>query len=149
MQLIWEDDYKMMVCSDLNTIYVYDEEQTEESTLLRKVTGGNKEEITILKFDSYLSLLAAGSIEGEVAVYDFEMSKLKGICHGHTADITGIEFLAPYPLMVTSSMDSTVCIWAVRPAPLNHRYTCLYRFINNSWSFNKDTKTPVSKIAIL
>jgi hypothetical protein len=57
---------------------------------LRKLTGGHKEEITILKYNDHLSLIATGSVDGEVALWDFEMSKLDGICIGHTGDITGI-----------------------------------------------------------
>jgi hypothetical protein len=51
--------------------------------------------------------------------------------------------------MVTSSMDCTVCIWGVRPIPIQQRYVCLHRFINQSWSFNKDLDIPVSKIALV
>lgn len=46
LELIWEDDYIMMVCSDHWFIYVYDEENTENSELLRKITGAHKEEVT-------------------------------------------------------------------------------------------------------
>ena len=138
MELIWEEDYILMVCCDAKNIYVYDEDDTEESHLLRKLTGGHIEEISILKYCDWLSLMATGSVDGEIAVWDFEMSKLEGICVGHKADITGIEFVAPHPLMITSSMDCTVCIWGLRPLPIALKYICLHRFHNVSWSYNKD-----------
>jgi Prp8 binding protein len=106
--------------------------------LLRKITGAHTEEITIVKYDDYLSLVATGSVDGEVTVWDFEMSKFEGFCIGHTGDITGIEFLSPNPLMVTSSMDCTICIWGVRPVSIHYKYICLYRFTNFSWNYNKD-----------
>lgn len=149
MQLIWEDDYIMMVCSDHKFIYVYDEDDTEESVLLRKLTGAHESEITILRYDDHLSLMASGSVDGDVALWDFEMSKLLGICIGHQGDITGIEFLASYPIMVTSSMDCTVCIWGVRPCPIAYKHVCLYKFTNLSWNFQKDVETPVTKIMVL
>ena len=114
-----------MVCTDHKYIYVYDEEDTEESKLLRKITGAHKEEITILKYDDYLSLIATGSIDGEVAVWDFEVSKLEALCIAHTGDITGIEFMSPIPIMITSSMDASVCIWGVRPCPIRYKYICI------------------------
>lgn len=80
MNLIWEDDYIMMICSDAKNYYVYDEEDTEKSELLRKVTGAHKEEITILQYNDYLSLVVTGSIDGDIAVWDFELSKLEAIC---------------------------------------------------------------------
>lgn len=94
-------------------------------------------------------MLATGSIDGEIAVWDFEMSKLLGMCVGHTGDITGIEFLTPYPIMITASLDCTVCLWGVRPCPIAYKYVCLYRFENLSFNYNKDSKIAVSKILVI
>jgi WD40 repeat protein len=99
-----------------------------------------------MKYDDHLSLIATGSIDGEVAVWDFETSKPEGLCIAHTGDITGIEFLTPYPAMITSSMDSSVCIWGVRPCLITYKHVCIHKFINISLNFNKDAMTPVSKI---
>mmetsp|Transcript_1193 Transcript_1193/g.1210 ORF Transcript_1193/g.1210 Transcript_1193/m.1210 type:complete len:205 (+) Transcript_1193:1526-2140(+) len=148
MQLIWEDDYIMMVCTDAKTLYVYDEDDTDESELLRKITGGHNEEITIVKYDDHLSLVATGALNGEVLVWDFEMSKLEGFCLGHSADITGIEFLSPYPIMVTSSIDCTVRLWGVRPCHIDYKYCCLYVFENYSWNSSVDQLTPVQRISV-
>ena len=53
MELIWVDNYIMMICSDAKSYYVFDEENTEESEFLRQVTGGHKEEITIMRYDDH------------------------------------------------------------------------------------------------
>jgi hypothetical protein len=122
----------------------------DSSKLLRLVTGGHKEEISILQYNDYLSLIATGSIDGEVCIWDFELSKLEALLSQvHTSDITGIEFVAPFPLMITASMDCTVALWAVRPAPLALRYVCLSRLANNSWNFDHDTVCPISKILLV
>lgn len=149
MQLIWEDDYIMMVCTDSKYLYVYDEDDVEESVQIRKIVGAHTDEISILKYNDHLSLLATGAVNGEIVVWDFEMSKVEGYCLGHTEDITGIEFLAPNPIMVTSSMDCTVCIWGVRPVHIDFKYQCLYRFNNNSWNFDKDLLTPVTRTMLI
>lgn len=148
LNLIWEEGYILMLCSDSKHYYVYDEEDTESSELLRTVTGGHKEEISILKYCDHLSLVATGSIDGEIVIWDFELSKIEAMLHGHTSDITGIEFVVPYPMMITCSMDCTLCIWGVRPAPLALRYICLNRFINVSWSFKSDIEAPISQIVV-
>jgi WD40 repeat protein len=96
---------------------IYDETDPEESKLIRRVLGGHKEEITILAFDYHLSLMATGCINGEIAVYDFEMSKIEGILHGHDGDITALEFMSPYPILISASMDCTVCIWGIKGCP--------------------------------
>jgi WD40 repeat protein len=118
MQLVWEDNYILMVCCDNKAFYVYDEEDTESSELLRTVTGGHKDEISIVQYSDHLSLLATGSLDGEIIVWDFETSKVESVLAGHTADITSLEFIDPYPLLVSASLDCTVCIWGVRPIPL-------------------------------
>lgn len=74
----------MMVCTDTKHMYVYDEEDLENGVLLRKVTGAHLEEITIVKYNDHLSLVGTGSIDGCVAVWDFEMSKLEAFCLMHT-----------------------------------------------------------------
>lgn len=117
--------------------------------MLRRVTGGHRDEITRIKFNEHLSLIATGSIDGEVCLWDFELSKLEGICKGHTLDITGLEFLDPSPLLLTSSMDATICLWTVRPVAFKLRHFCIHRFINRSWKFNKDADTPVSQVVIV
>lgn len=119
MLLVWEDevDIIMMLCADSKQYYVYDEKDPENSQLLRKISGGHVEEITILAFSFHLSLVSTGCINGEIAVYDFEMSKCESMLKGHQGDITALEFMDPYPLLISASMDATVCIWGVRPCP--------------------------------
>lgn len=82
---------------------------------MRRIQGAHEEEITILAYNYHLSLIATGCINGEIAIYDFEMSRLDGLLIGHTGDITALEFVSPYPLLISASMDCNVCIWGVRP----------------------------------
>ena len=90
LHLIWEKEMIMMLCSNEKEYMVYDERTPEESNLLRKVTGGHTEEITILAYSYHLSLVATGCINGEIAWYDYEMSKIEGLLFGHTGDITAM-----------------------------------------------------------
>jgi WD40 repeat protein len=115
LHLIWEKEMIMMICSNEKEYMIYDENRPEESNLLRKVQGGHDDDITIMSFSYHLSLVATGCINGEIALYDFEMSKIEGLLYGHTGDITAIQFVEPYPIMLSASMDFTICIWGVRP----------------------------------
>lgn len=94
-------------------------------------------------------MVATGSLDGEVVIWDFELSKILSILNGHSSDITGLEFLDTYPYLITSSLDCTVCLWGVRPAPIAYRYICLHRFMNRSWFFTKDIDAPIYKIYFL
>jgi WD40 repeat protein len=101
--------------------------------MLRRVRGAHQEDICISAFDFHLRLIATGCTNGEIALYDFELSKVEGLLIAHTADITGLEFMSPYPILLSSSIDCTVCIWGVRPIAEKLQNICLKRFINLSW----------------
>ena len=150
MHLIWEDevDLIMMICSNARGYMVYDEQDPEESRLLRRVVGGHQDEITCCKFDFYLSLVATGCVNGEIAIYDFETSNIEGLLRGHKGDITTMEFLSPYPLLISASTDQTVCIWATRPCPSKLQNVCLKRYHNVSWYLNGDVGCAVTRILL-
>lgn len=131
-----------------STIRVYDQTSQEESPLMRVMAGGHHgSDITKITYSSMFSLIASGSSNGLVSVWDFEMGKLEATCPGHTGEVLGIEFLDPYPIMVTAGNDAQVLFWAVRPYPGKMRYHCLMRVINASWSITKDIKCAVHSIA--
>ena len=150
MHLIWEaipnqkEAMQMMVCSTANEYSVYGEGEPDESVLLRQVRGGHRQEITIMATDFHLSLIATGCINGEITLYDFEMSKNVGILIGHKENITALKFLPPYPMLISASLDQTVCIWGVRGG--QHSNTCLKVIRNSSWNFCKDMPCTVLSI---
>ena len=115
--LVWEDEMIMMLCANKKEYFVWDESDDQASKMLRRVSGGHKEDITIIAFDKDLSLVATGCINGEITIYDFELSKIEGVLQAHTGDITGLQFLFPRPILISASMDKTLCIWGVRGAP--------------------------------
>jgi len=133
--LIWEDPIIMMICANQKEFIVYDESDPEQSKMLRRVSGGHTEEITIIAYDHHLSAVATGCINGEITIYDFEMSKIEGILMGHTGDITAIKFMSPHPVLISTSMDCTICIWAIRPCPTKLQNVCVRRFENISYWF--------------
>jgi WD40 repeat protein len=131
-----------------STIRVYDQTSQEESPLMRVMLGGHQgSDITKITYSSTFSLIAAGSSNGLVSIWDFEMGKLEAACPGHTTEMLAIEFLDPYPLMATSGADGLVLIWTVRPFPGKMRYHCIMRIVNASWSITKDMKTVVTSMA--
>lgn len=118
----------MMICANKKEFFVWDESGEENSKMLRRVSGGHNEDITMLAYDHHLSMVATGCINGEITLYDFELSRVEGILHGHQGDITSLNFLSPYPILISSSMDCTVCVWGVRPCPEKLINVCIKRF---------------------
>lgn len=148
IKLVWEDDIVMMLCANKKEYFVWDERDENNSKMLRRVSGGHNEDITILAYDHHLSMVATGCINGEITLYDFEHSKVEGVLRGHTGDITGLEFLSPYPILISSSMDCTVCLWSIRPVPTKMLNVCFKRLINSSWVFDEDKNVPITKIKV-
>ena len=90
-----------------SSLQVYDEDS--DSRLLRKSTGGHgDEDISCLEISNHLSLIATGSGAGSVVVWDFEMSKIDGICIGHHKTVTALKFIEEYPLLISISQDATL-----------------------------------------
>jgi WD40 repeat protein len=121
MILVWEDQMNQMIYADKKGYFVYDERGEKGSDKLRHVTGAHQSSITVITFSYFLSLIATGTESGEVAVWDYELSQLLAICRGHSesnGEITAIEFLQPYPVMITAGQDSKICLWSVRPTPV-------------------------------
>jgi WD40 repeat protein len=93
-----------------------------------------------MTYDFHLNLVATGSSNGEVTLYDFELSRIIGILIDHkgqddekNSSCTALEFLSPYPLLASASFDCTVSIWGVRGCPLKLYNVCLICLKNNSW----------------
>lgn len=115
---------------------------------MRRVIRAHNEEITICAYSYHLSLVATGCINGEIALHDFETSKVEGLLLGHTGDITAMEFMDPYPALISASMDFTVAIWGVRPCPAKLQNVCLKRLTNLSWRNDTDVKCAVSRLLL-
>ena len=106
-------------------------------------------DITCVEISMHLSLMASGDSNGHVVVWDLELTKVDGVLFGHKGAINDIKFIQEYPLLVTASADSTLAIWAVRPAPIEIRNVCLTRFMNIHIKRGEPPETGISKICIL
>jgi hypothetical protein len=82
--------------------------------LLRVVTGGHVDEIVTVAYSLELSLIVTGTVNGELAMWDYELSRLLDFGIAHASEITSIHFLWPYPIMLTTSVDGQAIIWKVR-----------------------------------
>ena len=138
----------MMICSNSKEYMVFDEQDVNQSKFLRRIHGAHQDEITISAYDHHLQIVATGSINGDIALYDFETSKIIGFLLGHKGDITAIEFLSPYQLVVTASMDCTICLWAVRPCIEKYQNVCIKRIQNLSWRIDQEVKCAATRLIV-
>lgn len=96
---------------------------------LRLVQGGHTD-ISILQFSHHLSLIATGTTNGCIGVWDFQSSTLLAYLNNHTDFVTHIQFIEPRPLLLSSSKDGKICLWTTRPVPSPHVYICVHSFQN-------------------
>lgn len=109
-------------------INIHDESDSERGVLLRKLRGGHSADITSLSFSPTLSLIASGSSDNSLQVWDYEFGRLDGSCIGHVSGILSLRFLDPFPLLVSSDNAGNVCFWGMRPS--RFKCKCVYRFRN-------------------
>jgi len=109
----------------------------ENSELLRVVTGGHIDEIVTVAYSIELSLIVTGTVNGELAIWDYEYSRLLDFGIAHASEITSINFLWPYPIMLTTSIDGQAIFWKVRSVNKERQtLEVLYRFINKSYNID-------------
>lgn len=137
---------KILIASSWDsTIMVYDLGDIEEVLLLRMMKGGHEgSDITCITYSTYMSMIASGSSNGIVCIWDFELGKLQGACFGHKREITSIAFLDPYPNLITFSLDGLICLWYFKALGTKSRLKCLTRLKNFSWSGISDDLTSVT-----
>lgn len=102
--LLFLPEEKILIsASQDSTIRIYDEADPEESVLLKVLCGANQNtEITVLVYSNFYTLLASGSSNGHVAIWDLETNKLDGLLVNEysNSEVIGIEFMDPLPLLV-------------------------------------------------
>lgn len=131
-----------------STIRIYDESEPEESILLRVFSGGHLEsEILSLAYSSHLSLLASGSSNGIIAVWDLETGKMETLLLGHHNDINALEFAHPFPLLFSGSNEGIICVWGVRPIIQKYKYICLLKIVNSIWENNEEKVISITSLA--
>jgi WD40 repeat protein len=77
------------------TGYLVFDDMGEKPSLLRSIQGGHTTDVSIVMYSFFFSLVVTGSVEGELAVWDYESSHLEAYLTGHTDQVTGIYFLEP------------------------------------------------------
>ncbi|EGR34916.1 hypothetical protein IMG5_000130 [Ichthyophthirius multifiliis] len=134
-QMIYIHEEKLLICSySDSTIRIYDESESEESILIKVLTGGHMNaEIVSLVYSSKQSFIASGSINGIIALWEFETGKLESILKADDIEITCLEFLDPYPAIAAASLNGAVYIWGTKNCNFKYKYQIIIKIMNSMW----------------
>ena len=114
--LFIEEENVLIVGTKNSLIKIYDESKSDHSKLIRILMGANQgSEITALAYNKKDHLLASGSDNGLVALWDTSNGKLEHIFVGHLDKIVYLHFAIPYPVLIGASHDGLVSVWGHKP----------------------------------
>lgn len=101
--IIFLHEEKLLVsASQDSTIRIYDETDPEESVLLKVFCGGHQNsEILSMAYSIHFTMLATGSANGLISLWDFETSKLCGVLSGVQGEVLALDFSDPYPVLAS------------------------------------------------
>lgn len=97
--------------------------------LVRSITNAHSDDILCLTYSKVLDLIASGSRDCQIRIWDYETCKLEAILIGHSSDIIVALFLDPYPLLFISDTSGSLSIWVVN-CPGLPRVQCLVKWRN-------------------
>ncbi|RHY31950.1 hypothetical protein DYB32_003023 [Aphanomyces invadans] len=130
-RLYYCNEYRTVISTSWDTsVCIHDESDPDRGILLRRMTGGHTGDITSLGFSYNLSLIATGSVDCTVQIWDYEFGRLDATCIGHTTGIVSLVFLDPYPLLASCDLSGNVAIWAMRPSKYKGKCVCRFRLHN-------------------
>lgn len=125
LQAHFDEISKLVYCNEHATlisvswdrsIAIHSESEAEEGVLLRRILNSHKNDITALDHSHNLSLIATGSADSAVKVWDYEFCRMEGTLSAHTSPITCLKFLNPFPILMSCDAGGNVMLWATRPS---------------------------------
>jgi WD40 repeat protein len=121
-KLAYCDEHATLISTSWDrSIAIHDEAEAEEGVLLRRITNSHKSDITALAHSYNLSLIATGSADSCVKIWDYEFVRLEANLVGHTSAITCVLFLDPLPCLISCDVGGNVLLWATRPSKVKNK----------------------------
>ena len=132
-------DFILVTTSLDSLVNMYNEKDPEQSTKIRGIRGSHKigdkvNEILCMDFSRRYNLLATGSVDGLIVLWDFELTKMEDLLYIHTYrpgsyNAVVIKFLDPYPVLAAAYSNGALFLWATKPN-IQYRGQCFFRCKN-------------------
>jgi len=91
---------------------------------------GHRGIINSIKFNPVYCILASGSEDGSIRIWDYESGKLEKILKGHTGSVNYLSFNSLGTLLSSGSNDTLIKIWSVET------YDCIKTLVGHNHSIS-------------
>lgn len=133
--LIYAKEDKCIITGSWDrSLRIYDDFHNDpRSSLLRSITDAHDSDITSIAHDNSLGLIATGSVDGSLKIWDFQFLTLDCDVTENLetiSEVTVLTFVQPYPLVLSADSDGGISMIPVRPYLGTSRYKSMLRFEN-------------------
>ncbi|RHY13447.1 hypothetical protein DYB36_004466 [Aphanomyces astaci] len=111
-----KEDMCVLSASWDKSLRVYDDMATN-NPLLRSISDAHESDIKCLAYSHSLSLVATGSNDGHIKIWDFVYFLLEQQ-HHTTSEVNCLVFVEPFPVLVSGHENGDVHVYTVRPAAI-------------------------------
>lgn len=81
--------------------------------MLREKRKCHKKDIVSGDYSHNLGLIATGSRDNNVRIWEYEKMKMEDEIQAHKDEVTTVKFLKPFPLLVTADSKGVMYIWLI------------------------------------
>jgi len=114
-----DDDNTIITCGWDRVIKIHSDDKTElkdpKEFVLRGKKNCHKKDIISGDYSHNLGLIATGSRDNTVRIWDYEKVKLEEELLGHTSEVVIVKFLNPFPILLTADNSGQLYLWLTKP----------------------------------
>ncbi|OWZ19487.1 hypothetical protein PHMEG_0006264 [Phytophthora megakarya] len=151
--LYCKEDHTVLTASWDRSLRLYDDDAPKaggivaQNVLLRCITDAHDTDIKCLAYCHALSLVVSGGTDGTIKIWDYIYFLLEDTCmpppptelsfnasstnviNSQTAsEVNVLEFIEPYPLLLSGHESGQVCVWSLTPSKPTTLLLCFYPF---------------------
>ena len=127
-----DEDLTIITTAWDKTIKIHKDDRDDQKkpieNVLREKRMCHKKDIISGDYAHNLGLMATGSRDNNVRIWEYEKLKMEDEIQAHKDEVTTVKFLKPYPLLMTADSKGVMYIWLIHPHPEGRR--CAVKWIN-------------------
>jgi WD40 repeat protein len=124
------DDGTIVTIGWDRTIMVHNDDPIQ-AKVLRGAPNSHSKDVIAGDYAHYLGLIATGSRDKLVKVWDYERVQVQHTIVAHKEELSIVKFLKPFPLLLTADSNGYLYIWLTKPMVNNAKLILSWRNLQN------------------